>query len=382
MGSEQVERRLSAILIGDVKGFTRLVAEDEMDAVRVVREFRSLAREQVEASGGTVVELAGDSMVAEFSSIVDAARCAVALQQRVAERQADVPESRRLVTQLGLSLGEVLHFGRNVFGTTVHLAFRVARFAPRGGVAIVAHAAEQLAGAGEFECRDLGEKQLEGLDKPVRVQLLRTGVEEPEARATGEPERRLAAILEADVVSWSRLVATREQSTIDAITSYRQALASCVEARRGRVVDSSGDNLLAEFRSALDAVLCGIEIQRELAARNAELPTDARLDFRVGIHLGDVRVAGDRIYGSGVNIAARLEALAEPGGVCISASVHEQVRYHLDVEFEDIGDQELKNIPHPVRAYRMNFGAPMAPRPEPRGPLRRLGAWLGRSPRA
>ena len=381
---EQVERRLSAILAGDLKGFSRLVAENEMEALRVVREFRALAREQVENHAGAVVDLSGDSILAEFQSIVDAARCAVGFQRRMAERQSDVPEGLRLFTQLGLSLGEVLHSGRDVLGTTVNLAFHVARFAPRGGVAIVAHAAEQLAGAGEFECQDLGEKQLGGLDKPVRVQHLQTGVEAPEpaARDTGEPERRLAAILEADVVSWSRLVATREQSTVDAITRYRPALIACVEQRRGRVVDSSGDNLLAEFRSALDAVLCGIEIQRDLAARNAELPDDARLDFRVGIHLGDVRVDGERIYGSGVNIAARLEALAEPGGVCLSASVHEQVRYHLDVEFEDIGDQELKNIPHPVRAYRVNSGGPAAARPQPRGPLRGLRAWLGRGPRA
>ena len=381
MDGEQVERRLSAILVGDVKGFTRLVAENEMDAVRVVQEFRRLARELVEGSGGIVVDQSGDGLLAEFSSIVDAARCAVGLQKRVAEQQAGHPEGRRLVTQLGLSLGEVLHFGATVLGTTVNLAHHVSRIAPRGGIAIVAHAAEQLAGTDEFECEDLGEKHLGGLDRPVRVQRIRTGVEqdEPAPRDSGEPERRLAAILEADVVSWSRLVATREQSTVDAIGSYREALIACVEQRRGRVVDSSGDNLLAEFRSALDAVLAGIEIQRELAARNAELPADGRLDFRVGIHLGDVRVDGERIYGSGVNIAARLEALAEPGGLCISASVHEQVRYHLDVEFEDIGDQELKNIPHPVRAYQLNTEGPSAARPEARGRLRRL---LRRPPRA
>jgi class 3 adenylate cyclase len=380
MDDEQVERRLSAILVGDVKGFSRLVAESEMDAVRVLQAFRALAREQVEACRGRVVDLAGDGLLGEFSSIVEAARCAVELQRRVHGQQSSLPEGKTLVVQLGLSLGEVVHFGTNVLGTTVNLAHHVSRLAPPGGVAIVAHAAEQLAGTREFECEDMGDKRLRGLDRPVRIQRIVTGVEleTPATPEPAEPERRLAAILEADVVSWSRLVATRERSTIDAIGGYRDALIACVEQRRGRVVDSSGDNLLAEFRSALDAVLAGIEIQRELAARNAELSADERLDFRVGIHLGDVRVDGERIYGSGVNIAARLEALAEPGGLCISASVHEQVRYHLDAEFEDIGDQELKNIPHPVRAYRLDTGGPK-PQPAAQGRLRRL---LGRTPRA
>ena len=173
-------------------------------------------------------------------------------------------------------------------------------------------------------------------------------------------------------------MATRESETIEAITGCREAMRARVRQRRGRVVDSTGDNLLAEFRSALDAVLCAIEIQREHAARNADLKPDERLEFRIGIHLADVRVDGERIYGSGVNIAARLEALASPGGICISASVHEQVRYHLEVEFHDLGEQELKNIPHPVRGYALGGASRAAQRP-PRL-LGRLRNWMSSSP--
>jgi adenylate cyclase len=133
-------------------------------------------------------------------------------------------------------------------------------------------------------------------------------------------------------------------------------------------VDTAGDSVLAEFPTALDAAECAVEIQRVLKARNAGLSEDRRMEFRIGVHLGDVMAEGDRIYGDGVNIAARLQALAEPGGVCISAAVHEQVHRRLDVEYEDLGEQTLKNIPDPIRAYAVRpEGAPAAVRPDGRG---------------
>ncbi len=138
-------------------------------------------------------------------------------------------------------------------------------------------------------------------------------------------ERRLAAILSADAVGYSRLMAEDEAGTIRTLTAYRTEISTLVEQHRGRVVDAPGDNVLAEFRTALAAVECAVEIQRVLNARNVGLPEVRRMQFRIGVHLGDVAVEGDRIYGDGVNIAARLEALAEPGGICISAAVYEQV---------------------------------------------------------
>lgn len=119
------------------------------------------------------------------------------------------------------------------------------------------------------------------------------------------------------------------------------------------MVDSPGDNLLAKFPSALDATRCAVEIQRVLKTRNADLPADRRMEFRIGIHLGDVMMEGERIYGDGVNIAARLEGIADPGGICISATVQEQVRNKLDLGYDDLGEQELKNIPELVRVYRV-----------------------------
>jgi adenylate cyclase len=177
-------------------------------------------------------------------------------------------------------------------------------------------------------------------------------------------ERKLAAILSADVVGYSRLMAEDEAATIRTLSDYREEIAMRVRQHRGRVVDTPGDNLLAEFPTAFDAVRCAVEIQGVLRALNASLPDERRMDFRIGVHMGDVSVEGEKIYGDGVNIAARLEALAEAGGVCISATVHEQVRNKLDVGFTDLGDQTVKNIPDHVHVYRVQ------PRSQPQAPGR------------
>jgi TolB-like protein/class 3 adenylate cyclase/Tfp pilus assembly protein PilF len=190
-------------------------------------------------------------------------------------------------------------------------------------------------------------------------------------------ERRLAALLSADVVGYSRLMAEDEAGTIRTLTAYRQQMATLVQEHRGRVVDSPGDNLLAEFPTALDAVQGAVEIQRVIEARNADLPTDRRMEFRIGVHMGDVSVEGERLYGDGVNIAARLEGLAEPGGICISQEVHGQVATKLDLHFDDLGEQSVKNIPKLVRVYRVRTGTGAeALRPGPSSRTR-IALWVG-----
>jgi adenylate cyclase len=166
-------------------------------------------------------------------------------------------------------------------------------------------------------------------------------------------QRKLAAILSADVVGYSRLMAEDEDTTVRTLSDYREEIGLLVKQHRGRVVDSPGDNLLAEFPTATDAVQCAVEIQGSLAVRNQAVPADRKMEFRLGVHLGEVRVEGERIYGDGVNVAARLEGLAEPGGVCLSEAVHAQVERKLALDYEDLGERALKNIPRPVRAYRV-----------------------------
>jgi adenylate cyclase len=166
-------------------------------------------------------------------------------------------------------------------------------------------------------------------------------------------KRRLTAILSADVEGYSRLMREDEEATVRTITSYRTAMTHLIEQYRGRVVDSPGDNILAEFTSVVDAVNCGVEIQRELAERNAELSENRQMRFRIGINLGDVLEEGNRIYGDGVNIAARMEALAEAGGIAISGTVHDAIENKIGLEYEDLGEHQVKNIDKPVRAYRV-----------------------------
>jgi class 3 adenylate cyclase len=170
-------------------------------------------------------------------------------------------------------------------------------------------------------------------------------------------ERRLAAILSADVVGYTRLMADDEAATIRTLTEYREEIGVLVEQHRGRLVDFTGDNFLAEFPTALDAMQGAVEIQRVIRERNADLSDDRRMEFRTGVHLGDVSVEAGRLYGDGVNIAARLQGLAEPGGIRISGEVHGQVRHKLDLEYEDLGEQQVKNLPDPVHVFRVKLEA-------------------------
>src|SRR5256712_11285910 len=164
-------------------------------------------------------------------------------------------------------------------------------------------------------------------------------------------ERKLTAILSADVRGYSRLMGEDEEATIRTLTAYRTVMATFIVQHHGRVVDSPGDNLLAEFASVVDAVRCAVEIQQELKAKNADLPAQRKMEFRIGLNLGDVVVEGERLYGDGVNIAARLEGLAEPGGICISGTVYDQIQNKLALGYEDLGEQAVKNITKPVRVW-------------------------------
>ena len=174
-----------------------------------------------------------------------------------------------------------------------------------------------------------------------------------ELRLAEQRERRLAAILNADAVGFTRLMADDEMATVETVTACKREIAGLVEDHRGRTVDSPGDNVLAEFPSATQAVTCAVSIQATLEIRNAAIPAPRRMHFRIAVHLGEVVVEGDRIYGDGVNVSARLEKIADPGGVCVSQKVFDEVTGKLDLAFEDLGEQTMKNFPRPIRAYRI-----------------------------
>jgi adenylate cyclase len=179
-------------------------------------------------------------------------------------------------------------------------------------------------------------------------------------------ERRLAAIFAGDVAGYSRLMGQDEAGTLARLKAHRREFVDAkIAEHKGRIVKTTGDGILIEFPSVVEAVACAVAIQRGIRERNAEIPADQRIEFRIGINLGDVIVEGGDIYGDGVNIAARLEALAEPGGICVSRVVHDQVRDKLDVAFEDLGEQQVKNIARPVHVYRIRPRSPLPTPPLP-----------------
>jgi adenylate cyclase len=168
--------------------------------------------------------------------------------------------------------------------------------------------------------------------------------------------RRLAAILAGDIVGYSRLMGVDEEGTLRQLKAHRKELVDPkITEHRGRIVKTTGDGMLVEFVSVVDAVRCAVDIQRGIAERNASVPADKRVEFRIGINVGDIIIDGDDIFGDGVNVAARLEALADPGGIMVSSVVHDQVRDKLSFGFEDMGEQTVKNIARPIGVHRVSL---------------------------
>src|SRR5260370_6036317 len=167
-------------------------------------------------------------------------------------------------------------------------------------------------------------------------------------------ERKLAAIFAADVEGYSRLMGLDEAGTLRTLTAYRVVIDHLIASHRGRIFNTAGDSLVADFASAVDAVECAVEVQDAIAKENTDRPSGEQMRFRIGLHVGDIIVQGDNLFGDGVNIAARLEALAEPGGICVSGTVRDQIGTKLPVEFIDLGPQQVKNIAQPIKAYRIS----------------------------
>jgi class 3 adenylate cyclase len=168
-------------------------------------------------------------------------------------------------------------------------------------------------------------------------------------------ERKLAAILSADVSGYTRLMAADETATLASLSAHREVIDELIRQHGGRIANTAGDSILAEFPSVVAAVQCGVEIQQALAARNAQIPEDRKMLLRIGINVGDVMVKDEDIFGDGVNLAARLQGLAAPGGICISRTVRDQLRDKSPFVFEDQGEQAVKNIMRPVRVFAVRF---------------------------
>jgi class 3 adenylate cyclase len=188
-------------------------------------------------------------------------------------------------------------------------------------------------------------------------------------------KRKLAAILAADAVGYSRMMAADEEGTMKVLAAHRAVIDGIIQFHEGRIINTAGDSVLAEFASPTQAVRCAVEIQDALKTRNDTLAEDRRMQFRIGVNLGDVMVKGDDLLGDGVNVAARLEGIAEPGNIYVSSSVYDQIAGKLDLGFSDLGEQSLKNIERPVRAYRVERDKRPTPAAQ-RKPRRSAAPWI------
>src|SRR5262245_9097858 len=198
--------------------------------------------------------------------------------------------------------------------------------------------------------------------------------------STPPVKRKLAAILAADAVGYSRAMAADEEGTVKILAAHRAVIDGIIQFHEGRIVNTAGDSVIAEFASPTQAVRCAVEIQDALKTRNDSLPEDKRMQFRIGVNLGDVMVKGEDLLGDGVNVAARLESIAEPGGIYVASSVYDQIAGKLDLGFSDLGEQSLKNIDRPVRAYRVDRDKRATPAPARKkksSPMPWIGAALG-----
>src|SRR5215831_14784533 len=182
-------------------------------------------------------------------------------------------------------------------------------------------------------------------------------------------ERKLAVIFAADVAEYSRLMGLDEVGTLRRLQAYRVILDGLIAAHRGRIFNTAGDSVVADFASAVDAVECAVAVQEALAGENVYQPAEKQMQFRIGVHIGDVIIQGDNLLGDGVNIAARLEALAEPGGICVSGAVHDQIGSKVPVSFVELADPQMKNIAQRVRTYRLERKAAVTDRATVAPPL-------------
>ena len=333
-------------MITDLVGHSALLAQAEEQARQVRERISEQVRGRVREHGGTFVDLGIDETFSTFPPAVAAVSCAVAVQQALRGEES-------LVLRIGVHLGDLGSEASGKSATLVCAA--IANTTAPGGIRISAPVFEELRGRLRIEVADLGPISMPDIPQPVHVFAVHPGGGQETGVEPASVQRRLAAVLEADVVSYSRLMATEEDWTVRAMKRNRATFGRHIREHGGRLIDTAGDGVLAEFPSALAAVECGIAVQSKLAEANADTPGRRLVEFRIGVDLGDLRFEGDRVYGSAVNIAARLEALAPPGGLCVSGAVWEQVHYRLGQPFEDLGRQSLKNIPHAVHAHALNL---------------------------
>jgi class 3 adenylate cyclase len=366
-GNSKIYRRLAAILAADIAGYSALLRADEEAAVRDVNAHQAVVLPMIGEYAGRIINATNDGFRAEFSSILSAVRCALAIQQVMAERNSAVEPGKRMQYRIGINHGDVVFDDTRVHGIGVHVAGWLESIAEPGGICISGKVHEEIAGKIEAEFEYFGQQSPKNINLSIRAYRIRRAQRDNSAFVETSPQtlpdklgmterqqRRLAAILAADIAGYSSLMGADEARTVRDLKVHQAVVLPMIAEHGGRVIDTAGDGILAEFGSVVNAVECAVAVQKSMVERNSDIPTDRRMELRIGVNLGDVIHDEERMYGDGVNIAARLENIAEPGGVCVSAAVYDQVNNKLPLTFTDLGERELKNITQRVRVYHVS----------------------------
>ncbi len=351
-------------------GYSAIAQRDEPLALSLVDEQRKLTRPVVERFRGREVKTLGDGALVEFDSALQAIQCAAEIQRREHERNSR-PNVVPVELRIGIHLGDVEQYRDDILGDAVNIASRIEPLAGAGGVCVTGSVQEQVQNKIPYALTLLDHVVLKNIEAPVsvyRVELPWTAIgvagETPSSDQTGaapsesgsmpEEPRRLAAIMFTDMVGSSALAQRDESLALRLVDEQRRLIRPVFERFRGREVRTMGDGALVEFDSALDATECAVAVQRQLFERNRDTAGE-KIDLRVGVHVGDVVDGESEVYGDAVNIASRIEPLAETGGVCVTGSVQEQVQNKIPYPFRRLEHPFLKEIESPVSVYRVEL---------------------------
>ena len=354
-----LQHRLVAILVADAVGYSRLMeVHEEYTHTWLMRLSAELLDPGIAAHHGNLTKNTGDGFVAMFNSAHDATQCAVSLQQAVAAQTADEPADRRISFRMAVHLADAIIESGDIYGGGVNVAARLQAYAEPGGVIVSGAIAEQIGSDLGVGATDLGELRLQNLARPVRVFALRAKTAPTKLNGHIRMQHRLAAILAANAVGYSRLMEVHEEySHTWLMRLSSEVLDPGIAAHHGRLIKNTGDGFLAMFDSAYDATQCALSLQQAVAAQTADEPADRRISFRMALNLADAIIERGDIYGGGVNVAARLQAYAEPGGVVVSGAIAEQIGSGLGVGATDLGELHLQNLTRPVRVFALRAQA-------------------------
>ena len=343
-------RRLAAIMFTDIIGFAALTQRDEKAALQLLQDQENLLLPLLGVHRGRHVKTVGDGLLLEFPNALDAVEFGVEFQRRVHERNAR-PGSEPLRLRVGIHLGDVQDVGPDIFGDAVNTAARIESLADPGGICLSEPVYVQVRNKVPCGLERLGARPLKGV--PGSMELYRAVLPWEHDRAAPKQflSRRLAAIMYTDVVGFTASAQANEADALARLREQEGIVRPLFEPYKGREIKSTGDGFLVEFESALGALECAIEIQRQMRERNTK-KSRTPLELRIGIHVGDVEESAGDIFGDAVNVASRIVPLAEPGGICLSTQVYDQVHNKAVVQMEKLGSQSLKGVRDPVVVYR------------------------------